>query len=366
VLTARRANDQDNTLGIWFAPGDPSYQRYQRVSAEFEGDRAVIVAFAVPDVFQPTAVDLVRTVTRAMERIDGLARVSSLAAVARYRSAGDAVIVDPLVPDEPHDAAHLAAARTEALANELLVGNLFSADGTTAAVVGWLRPGGTSAVEARIVRQLRAMLAGLGRPDVHFYLSGAPVVEATYSELATHDQNRLVPLTFAFVVLTLYVIFRQWTAAILATAIQCLVFVVVVGTYLARGHQMNEVFGMIGPILIAACIGVTVFLQSATGVPSWGLAATGLIAVGTALAARPVLDLIRRPLLAGFRLLAGPTGELAIKNITQNPRRAALTIAMLGVGLACVFWLWMVAHSPNSGCEGCPLRNRSNSSLVSS
>ena len=73
--------------------------------------------------------------------------------------------------------------------------------------------------------------------------------------------------------------------------------------------------------------------------------ATGLIAVGTALAARPLLDLIRRPLLTLFRRLAGPTGELAIKNITQNPRRAALTVAMLGVGLACVFWLWMVAHS---------------------
>ena len=86
-------------------------------------------------------------------------------------------------------------------------------------------------------------------------------------------------------------------------------------------------------------------LQSVTGVPTWGLVATGLIAVGTALAARPLLDLIRRPLLNLFRRLAGPTGELAIKNITQNPRRAALTVAMLGVGLACVFWLWMVAHS---------------------
>ena len=97
--------------------------------------------------------------------------------------------------------------------------------------------------------------------------------------------------------------------------------------------------------VVAASIAVTVLLQSATGVASWGLAATGLIAVGTALAARPLLDLIRLPLLSGFRLLAGPTGELAIKNMTQNPRRSALTVAMLGVGLACVFWLWMVANS---------------------
>lgn len=96
---------------------------------------------------------------------------------------------------------------------------------------------------------------------------------------------------------------------------------------------------------VGATIGVAVLMQSVTRVPSWGLLATGFIAVGTALAARPLLDLIRRPLLAGFRLFAGPTGEFAIKNITQNPRRAGLTVAMLGVGLGCVFWLWMVAHS---------------------
>ncbi len=96
---------------------------------------------------------------------------------------------------------------------------------------------------------------------------------------------------------------------------------------------------------VAAGIAATVILQSTTRVAAWGLVATGLIAVGTALAARPLLDLVRTPLLRGFRLLAGPTGELAIKNITQNPRRAALTVAMLGVGLACVLWLWMVAHS---------------------
>lgn len=97
--------------------------------------------------------------------------------------------------------------------------------------------------------------------------------------------------------------------------------------------------------VVFVCIVGTVLLQSTTGIPSWGLLATGLIAIGTALAARPLLDLIRRPLLAGFRQVAGPTGELAIKNLTQNPRRAALTVGMLGVGLACVFWLWMVAHS---------------------
>ncbi len=119
-------------------------------------------------------------------------------------------------------------------------------------------------------------------------------------------------------------------------------------TMRGRGVEQQGISASLGWVIravVVASIGATVLLQSVTGVPTWGLAATGLIAVCTALTARPILDGIRRPLLIGFRRFAGPTGELAIKNITQNPRRAALTVAMLAVGLACVFWLWMVAHS---------------------
>ena len=121
-----------------------------------------------------------------------------------------------------------------------------------------------------------------------------------------------------------------------------------VQTMRARGMEqrgMGRAASWVLRGLLVAAAGAAVFAQAATGDATWGLAATGLIALCTAVVARPLLDLLRRPLLTGFRLLAGPSGELAIKNITQNRRRSALTVAMLAVGLACVFWLWMVAHS---------------------
>src|SRR5438046_8426360 len=57
------------------------------------------------------------------------------------------------------------------------------------------------------------------------------------------------------------------------------------------------------------------------------------------------MQVLRSPLLLALRGLAGPTGRFAAAILTRNPRRAGLTVAVLGVGLGSVFWLSFVAKS---------------------
>ena len=97
--------------------------------------------------------------------------------------------------------------------------------------------------------------------------------------------------------------------------------------------------------LVAGAVGVAIAIQSATGSAAWGLLATGLIAVGIALAARPLVHAFQPPLLPWVRWLTGPIGRVAMTTIHRNPRRMALTAATLGVGLGSVLWLWMLARS---------------------
>lgn len=77
----------------------------------------------------------------------------------------------------------------------------------------------------------------------------------------------------------------------------------------------------------------------------WGLAATALIAVGTVFAARPLLRLLRRPLIPTLGMLAGPTGPFAWSAILGNPRRTGLTLGMAALGLGSVLWLITMAYS---------------------
>ena len=75
------------------------------------------------------------------------------------------------------------------------------------------------------------------------------------------------------------------------------------------------------------------------------LVATALVAVGTALVARPAVHVAGFLVAMVARRLAGPVGRFGAASFLHNPRRTALTVATLGVGLGCVLWFWTMAQS---------------------
>jgi putative ABC transport system permease protein len=101
-----------------------------------------------------------------------------------------------------------------------------------------------------------------------------------------------------------------------------------------------------GGVVVALVLTLVVQMLTRSGV--LGLVATGLIAIGTALAARPLVHLVERPVVSALRVLGGPAGRFATAIVTRNPRRTALTVATLGVGLGSVLWISMLAHSLES------------------
>src|SRR5437016_1893544 len=116
-----------------------------------------------------------------------------------------------------------------------------------------------------------------------------------------------------------------------------------------------------GPLLLAGVLGLATAVLAAA-LPAWraarvaaavarhpsarsGLLATAVVAVGTALAARPAVHGAGFLLGVGARRVAGPVGRFGAASFLHNPRRTALTVATLGVGLGCVVWFWTMAES---------------------
>ena len=94
-----------------------------------------------------------------------------------------------------------------------------------------------------------------------------------------------------------------------------------------------------------AGVAIAVTVQAVTRSSTWGLVATGLLAVATALAARPLLHAIEAAPFGRSARLGGPMVRFASANLVHNPRRTGLTVATLGTGLGCVVWFWTVATS---------------------
>jgi putative ABC transport system permease protein len=100
---------------------------------------------------------------------------------------------------------------------------------------------------------------------------------------------------------------------------------------------------------VGAAIAGTVVLQAVTRSAAWGVVATGLIVMATALAARPLVDFVGARMLPVLFTLAGPAGPLASAGVLQNSRRTALAVATLGVGIGCVLWILTLGASFEGG-----------------
>jgi len=98
-------------------------------------------------------------------------------------------------------------------------------------------------------------------------------------------------------------------------------------------------------LVVGAAIAAAVTIQLFTRSAVWGLVASGLVAVGVALAARPLLYAFKPVLVPAFRWLAGPAARFAVASLLHSSRRAALTIATLAVGIGSVLWITTLAAS---------------------
>lgn len=86
-------------------------------------------------------------------------------------------------------------------------------------------------------------------------------------------------------------------------------------------------------------------LQSCSQSPAFGLTATALVAAAIAASASPLVQVAARLGLPLLVRIAGASGRFAATGLRDHPRRVGLTTATIGVGVAAVVWLGVLARS---------------------
>ena len=96
---------------------------------------------------------------------------------------------------------------------------------------------------------------------------------------------------------------------------------------------------------VVALLALTaVVAHMATGSAAVGLVTSALVVLLGALLGRPIVTAVASPLVA--RIAARrPTARMAMATVLRNPRRTALTVSTIGVGLGTVLWLWTLTRS---------------------
>ena len=114
------------------------------------------------------------------------------------------------------------------------------------------------------------------------------------------------------------------------------------GTGLAVGAARG------GGTAIAVLAGLAVaaiVAQRAFAAPAAGLAASAALVALTGVLARPLVALAARVAARWPLPGVGPVGHLALRMLRHDLRRAALAVAMVGIGVGTVVWLALVAFS---------------------
>ena len=234
------------------AEDDPAVGFYEEVVATFGEDSILSVVIKSEDIFQEDILQAIERLTLAGGAIDGVSRVVSLTTVSNLEGSAGELVTDDLLPSVPSDPAEIAAVRERALGNELLISEVVSRDGRTAAVHLFLQSlAATEEFEGQVIAEVEALLeaerAMLG-DRVEMYQVGTPYLRQEVRSTIRDDLVRLSPLGLGALFVTLFAFFRT-PVAVLPAITGVMSVISALGLMGLLGYGITTVSSMI-PLLL--------------------------------------------------------------------------------------------------------------------
>lgn len=234
-----------------FLPVDDPDVRFFRATGEKFGTNHInMVAIETEDIFTHDSLSALRALTRAMVGVDGVNQVMSLTNLLDMQPDGEGSIsVRQLIdPEEvPSDPGELARIRAAVLANNMLVGNLVSADGRAALISVMIDEG---ADKEKVARDVKAAAAE-ALPGEMIYFGGFAMVMEYMSGLIAGDMGRLIPITIIVVLLILYFGLGSPRGVLLPMGAVILATAWTLGTMRFFGMSLNMLTSVIPVVIIA-------------------------------------------------------------------------------------------------------------------
>ena len=268
---------------------DPAVQLNRYIGKQYGGTQLAVVGLEAEDVFAPAALDSVRRLTAALEEVDGVEWVTSLANVLDIRKVDDDLQISPLLE------AGEEGLREYALAKPMYRGRLVSADGRVTILACRLREEADAAGTARLIRRAAEDL-GLKEK---LYFAGLPFQVAEINRLVSRDVLVLVPIAAVLILLALALSFRSVRGVLLPLASVLISTIWTIGIMNLFRVSFSIITNVIPVVLLSTGSAYGIHVVSAFGeTPPPGEGRRERTVRSLALVAVPVL-------LAGLTTMAG-------------------------------------------------------------
>ena len=241
-------NAKFNTDMMTYLPDDMEARVHQKeIQDIFGGTDMVMVVFETDDVINTSTLERAKIFSQEMKKIKGIEKVMSVFDTKQVHSQDDAMLVDPAVSMIPHNANEIAKVKQEIKDNDLVYGSMVSKDFTTMAMIGLLTP---DATDKEVVTPLEELIKE--HPgDEKTMLGGSPYMRVQNGSSMSHDIGKLLPLGILFMLVFLFISFRQFRGVWLPTLVVIISIVISLGFIPLLGWDFTLVTIILPVLLIA-------------------------------------------------------------------------------------------------------------------
>ncbi len=243
---------------------DPAWDFYRYSQSLFGGDELLVVALEGERPFDPDLLGAVRRLSDALEGLEGVRRVDSIATVPVVRAGRDGSLSLDAALDTPAEGDALAAeARRRLTGDRIAPGNLVSADGR-AFGINVVLDEDAEAIHEALIAQVSTIVE-VDEADLRF-ISGVPVFRVTVNAHTISEILFFAPITGFLICSLLFWMFRTPVATLAGLAPGTLASLAMAALMSAVGIPLTLVIMILPSILLALGCAFAMHLLSAASV----------------------------------------------------------------------------------------------------
>ena len=249
----------EGSYRIWFGEDSTILKNYDRFREIFGNDDSIIIAFSSEDgIFTKEALTSIDNITNKLWQTHYIARVDSITNY-QYVHADpeypDEVLVEDFIEEPEHyTKEELQKKRDIAIHEDIIAGKLISKDAKTTMIVGRMTP--KAGDDPQVSFKLRDAVLKIIEPEAKkngykFHLSGGPIINTSFIEIAQHDGATFTPAVILIAMILLWIIFRKFSAMFLSISVVIFTFLIVLSIQVMLGFKLNNFTANV-PVFVVA------------------------------------------------------------------------------------------------------------------
>jgi len=229
---------------------DPTVFSFNEIGRKFGGNYMAMVALESDDIFSYEALKTINALTDSIEKLDGVASVTSLTNILDFKEIDGGLEVGKLISEEeiPRTQQSLNFLKKYTLSKSMYRGSLVSDDGKVTVIIARFS---NEADRIAVAEKIRACARAIVPNRFRIYYGGMPMQMSYLSRIILSDMVLLTPIVAVLIVLVLFFSFHSKRGILLPFTTVVLSTLWGFGAMVLLGYQITLITGIF-PVLMLA------------------------------------------------------------------------------------------------------------------